>query len=209
MVEYNFPKYSIKLEIDNDIYFPAEDTFFLLEAIVIPDNIRKIVEIGGGSGIISIVLAKNNPKIQFLITDISFSATKAICFNLEKNEIRNHVDIVCMNKLDAIHHIDSEIIIWNPPYLPEDEEDINLSPTNRLMLTGGKKGSESTYEILETIKKKNTDISFYTIFSSLSWSEEEIQKLEKEHMKLSIIDELSLFFEKLYLVKINFGEKNE
>ena len=195
MVKYNFPKYEVELELDDDVYFPAEDTFFLLDLVDIPNDTKKIVEIGSGSGIISIVLAKNNPEIQFLISDISFSATKAIKQNLRLNNIGNLVDILCMDKLEAIHNLKSDIIIWNPPYLPDGEEEDTMSPLNKLML--------------DSLQKNKISTIFYTIFSSLSWSDEDIQDLKKEGMNLEIKNQLSLFFEKLYLVKIDFCERNE
>jgi len=65
VVRYNFPEYEIELEISKDIYFPAEDTFFLIESINLTDHHQSIIEIGGGSGIISIVLAQKNPKARF------------------------------------------------------------------------------------------------------------------------------------------------
>jgi len=209
LVKYDFPKYEIELELDDDIYFPAEDTFFLIDTIEVPSSTKKIVEIGGGSGIISIVLAKRNPHIQFLISDISLSAAKAIKYNLHLNSIQNQVDIVCMDKLEATHYLDSEIIIWNPPYLPDNEESGNLSSINKLMLVGGKKGYEETYEMLDSLQRNKVNASFYTIFSSLSWHEDNIQELKKDGIELEIISELSLFFEKLYLVKINFCERND
>ncbi len=209
MVKYDFPKYEIELELEDDVYFPAEDTFFLIDTIEVPSSIKKIVEIGSGSGIISIVLAKRNPHIQFLISDISFSATKAIKYNLQLNSIQNQVDIVCMDKIEAVHYLDSEIIIWNPPYLPDNEESGNLSSLNKLMLVGGEKGYEETYEMLDSLRKNKVNASFYTIFSSLSWQEDNIQELKKNRIELEIMGELSLFFEKLYLVKINFCERND
>jgi len=209
LVKYNFPKYEVELELDDDVYFPAEDTFFLLDLVDIPNDTKKIVEIGSGSGIISIVLAKNNPEIQFLISDISFSATKAIKQNLRLNNIGNLVDIVCMDKLEAIHNLKSDIIIWNPPYLPDGEEEDTMSPLNKLMLVGGKKGYEETFTMLDSLQKNKISTIFYTIFSSLSWSDEDIQDLKKEGMNLEIKNQLSLFFEKLYLVKIDFCERNE
>ncbi len=209
MVRYNFPKYEIELELDDDIYFPAEDTFFLVDSIEIPSTTKKIVEIGSGSGIISIVLAKNNPETQFLITDISFEATRAIKQNLDINNISNQIDIACMDKLEAIHNLKSDIIIWNPPYLPEENEENNISPLHKLMLVGGKKGYEETYHMLVSLKKSKASATFFTIFSSLSWSDKDIKNLKKEDINLEIIEKLSLFFEKLYLVKIDFCERNE
>ncbi|MCE7741163.1 MAG: methyltransferase [Candidatus Heimdallarchaeota archaeon] len=208
MVKYDFPKYQIVLEIEEDVYFPAEDTFALIDAIQLEDNHKFVVELGGGTGIISIVLAKGHPTVRFLITDISFRAVKTIENNIVLNEIKNQIDLICMDKLEAIEHLSPDIIIWNPPYLPIDDETDNLKALEKLMLIGGNKGFEQAYKLIQYLKSQNNQVIFYTIFSSVGTTESTFTQMRKEGTNIEIIDEVNLFFEKLYLVKVNVGEKN-
>lgn len=195
--------------IDKDVYFPAEDTFLFLDSIQLDDTIKLVIEIGGGSGIISIFLAKNNPNVRFLVTDISSDAAFTIKENSKLNNVKNQIDVICMDKLEAIRQIESEIIIWNPPYLPNDTESDKLRTKEKLMLIGGHKGYEKAYNFMRYLKQNKEKATFYTIFSSIGWKPEMISKLENENILLEIIDEINIFFETLYLTKIRFSEKND
>ncbi len=209
MVSYDFPKYQIVLEIDEDIYFPAEDTFALIDSIRFNKEVTFVVELGGGSGIISIVLAKKYPDVRFLITDISYKAVKMIKKNINLNGIKNHIDLICMDKLDASNHLNPDIIIWNPPYLPKDEETDNLKALEKLMLIGGNKGFEAAHEFIKYLKSQKNQAIFYTIFSSVGTTDNTFNKLKNEGIDLEIYDEVKIFFEKLYLVKVKVWDNND
>ena len=208
MVRYNFPECKLELDISEEVYFPAEDTFFLIRNLKLNENIKSIYEIGGGSGIISIFLAKNFEKTRFLVSDISLAATKMIQSNCKLNRVNSQIDVVCMDKLNAIRHLSPEVIIWNPPYLPEDSETQKLPITDKLMLIGGKRGYEEIYDLIISLQNSKANTSLYTIFSSIAWDEGNFEKIYGKRVHLEIIKELKLFFEKLYLVRFDFGEYN-
>ncbi|MHA1345601.1 MAG: HemK2/MTQ2 family protein methyltransferase [Candidatus Heimdallarchaeaceae archaeon] len=209
MVRYNFPEYKLELDIPEEVYFPAEDTFFLIRNLNLSENIKSIYEIGGGSGIISIVLAKNFEKTRFLVSDISLVATKMIQSNCKLNGVNDQIDVVCMDKLNAIRYLSPEVIIWNPPYLPEDSETNKLPNADKLMLTGGKRGFEEIYELIISIQSTKAKTSLYTIFSSIAWNKDNFEEMSEKGIHFAIIKELKLFFEKLYLVRFDFGDHDE
>jgi len=209
VVRYNFPEYKLELDIPEEVYFPAEDTFFLIRNLNLSENIKSIYEIGGGSGIISIVLAKNFEKTRFLVSDISLVATKMIQSNCKLNGVNDQIDVVCMDKLNAIRYLSPEVIIWNPPYLPEDSETNKLPNADKLMLTGGKRGFEEIYELIISIQSTKAKTSLYTIFSSIAWNKDNFEEMSEKGIHFAIIKELKLFFEKLYLVRFDFGDHDE
>lgn len=209
MVRYDFPKYKIVLDIDEDIYFPAEDTFALIDIIQIEDNHKCVLEIGSGSGIISVVLAKKYPKVHFIITDISYNAVKTIENNIRLNNIGNLVDLICMDKLEASKHLHPDIIIWNPPYLPVDEDSDNLEAIEKLMLIGGNKGFEQAYDLIQSLISQKYQVILYTIFSSVGIEASTFKQFQNEGINVEICEEVNLFFEKLYLVKVSIGENIE
>jgi len=206
VVRYNFPEYKLELDIPAEVYFPAEDTFFLIKNLNLNENIRLVYEIGGGSGIISIVLAKNFEKTRFIVSDISSTATKMIHSNCKLNGLNSQIDVICMDKLNAMRHFSPEVIIWNPPYLPEDSETQKSPITDKLMLTGGKIGYEEIYELIISLQSSKANTSLYTIFSSIAWDEDNFEEIAVNGVRLEIVKELKLFFEKLYLVRIDFGD---
>ncbi len=206
MVRYNFPEYKLELDIPEEVYFPAEDTFFLIRNLHLNENIKSVYEIGGGSGIISIFLAKNFEKASFLVSDISLTATKMIQSNCKLNEVDSQIDVICMDKLNAIRYLSPDVIIWNPPYLPEDTETKKLPIADKLMLTGGKRGYEEIYDLIIYLQSSKVNTSLYTIFSSIAWDEDNFEEISEKGVHLEIIKELKLFFEKLYLVRFDFGE---
>jgi len=208
VVKYNFPEYKLELDIPEEVYFPAEDTFFLLRNLNLNNNIRSIYEIGGGSGIISIILAKKFEKTRFLVSDISSTATRMIQSNCKLNGVNGQIDVVCMDKLNAIRHSSPEVIIWNPPYLPEDSETKKLPTADKLMLTGGRMGYEEIYELIISLQNSKANTSLYTIFSSIAWNKVNCEEIRELGIRLEIIRELKLFFEKLYLARIDFGDCN-
>ncbi len=209
MVRYNFPEYKLELDIPEEVYFPAEDTFFLIRNLHLNENVKSVYEIGGGSGIISIFLAKNFEKANFLVSDISLTATKMIQSNCKLNEVDSQVDVICMDKLNAIRYLSPDVIIWNPPYLPEDTETKKLPIADKLMLTGGKRGYEEIYDLIIYLQSSKVNTSLYTIFSSIAWDEDNFEEISEKGIHLEIIKELKLFFEKLYLVRFDFGEYDE
>lgn len=206
MVRYNFPEYEIELEIPEDVYYPREDTFLLLNSIEITNDSRFLFEIGGGSGIISLILAQRNPKLRCVITDISMSAARSMRRNSKFNNLENRIDIICMNKMQALRYFSPDVLVWNPPYLPSDEEIELLSIEDKKMLIGGKKGYEEVYELFNYLKLHKIKTKFYTLFSSLAWNKEELLKLEDEGFSVQIIYEKKIFFEKLFLVKSEFSD---
>ena len=203
MVRYNFPEYEIELEISNDVYFPSEDTFFMINSLVVPDNCKLIFEVGGGSGIISIVLAKKNPELRFIVGEISLEAAKQISSNSRLNEVCKQIDIVCMDSIYALKEVSPNLIIWNPPYLPVEEEGV-FPKLDKLALFGGKEGYEVVYRLINYLREKNFNTSFLTIFSSLAWDP---SKLDND-ISFKILNTTKFFFEKLYLVRFDFSDNN-
>jgi len=206
VVRYNFPEYKLELDIPEEVYFPAEDTFFLIRNLYLNEDIKSVYEIGGGSGIISIFLAKKLEKTSFLVSDISLTATKMIHSNCKLNGVNSQIDVVCMDKLNALRFLSPEVIIWNPPYLPEDSETKKLPIADKLMLTGGRRGYEEIYDLITSLQNSKANTSLYTIFSSIAWDKDNFEEISEKGVYLEIIKELKLFFEKLYLVRFNFGE---
>jgi HemK-related putative methylase len=182
----------------NEIYIPREDSFLLKKNIIkiyndyFKDTNKKIeiLDIGTGSGI----LAKEASKYGSVIAvDINPEAIK-YCKKEHKN-IKN----IKFIESDLFSNINEkfDLIIFNPPYLPEDE-------IKDIALTSGD-GTKTINKFLKHAK----DYLFYKgkillLFSSLTNKEKVENILIKQNYEFKQIDEQKMFFEKLYVYEINY-----
>mgnify|MGYP000704592167 CR=1 FL=1 len=79
------------------------------------------VDVGSGSGIVSIYLASKNYYV--ISTDISYDAVLTTKVNAKLNGAFNNIDVLLCNHVSSLRK--SSLIICNPPYLP-------LYPKNKI-----------------------------------------------------------------------------
>jgi release factor glutamine methyltransferase len=125
----NVEFYGIKLLVDESVLIPRPETELLVETIIKKHqqtNNLKILDIGSGSGNISLALAKSLPGSLITGIDISQNAIGVSLKNLELNKIENvefkQFDIL-INDPESLGKFD--IIVSNPPY-------VSLSDYNEL-----------------------------------------------------------------------------
>ena len=80
----------------------------------------KILDLGTGSGCISIALAKNLPNAQVFALDISTEALEIARFNAKKNNVE--INFITSNMLEWNSSKKFDIIVSNPPYVLEKEQ---------------------------------------------------------------------------------------
>jgi release factor glutamine methyltransferase len=136
---------SIRLDLNVDVYAPAEDTYLLLSAIEVLKGERAL-EMGCGSGYISIHMAKAG----IIVTAVDIDPLASV--NTERNARLNgvHLDTIVS---DLFQKVDGmfDLLVFNPPYLrgiADDQED--------LCWAGGKDGIEITARFLEEAKAHMT-----------------------------------------------------
>jgi release factor glutamine methyltransferase len=174
------------------IYLPAEDSFLMSEILkenlpqlLEKNNNLRFLEIGAGSGVhLQTALTLGIQKENIFSSDINENSVSH-CSSLGFNCI--YSDLFDDFKKDESF----DIIIFNPPYLPEDEKEPMESRTST---TGGKKGNEIILRFLRQAKahlKENGKI--FLITSSLA---EEINFIPLGYGAKEIGCE-KLFFERL------------
>lgn len=173
------------------IYQPEEDSFLMSEilkkqisSLLKKNSELKVLEIGAGSGIHLQALKKLGVK-NISSCDINLEAVKH-CKSLGFNCIQS----------DLFEKIKSKfpLIIFNPPYLPEDSQEPKES---RIATTGGKKGSEIINKFLQQAKKHlNPDGKIFLITSSLT------RKINWQNYKKELLGKKKLFMEELCVWEI-------
>ena len=113
--------WSLSLEVNEAVLIPRPETELLVEkclSFIQKINNPNILELGTGSGAISIALAKESPLIRFTAIDISTKALEIA----KKNAVDNHVNNILFNISDWFSEINEKfnIIVSNPPYVDKD-----------------------------------------------------------------------------------------
>ncbi|MBU3907165.1 MAG: methyltransferase [Nanoarchaeota archaeon] len=177
-----------------EIYSPAEDSFFLasfVEKEINKINNKKskdklkILDMGSGSGIQAqtCILSGIKPENLTLI-DINSTAI---------SYLKKHFPLSTIIQSDLFTNVGDEtwdLIIFNPPYLPENKYD------KKPDTTGGKKGDETIVRFLKQAKKhlnKNGKILLLT--SSLTPN----INFNRLGYKSRLLGEKKLFFEEIYV----------
>ncbi len=80
----------------------------------------KILDLGTGSGCISIALAKNLPNAKVFALDISTEALEIARFNAKKNNVE--INFINSNMIQWESSQQFDIIVSNPPYVLEKEQ---------------------------------------------------------------------------------------
>ena len=170
------------------IYEPREDSFLLQK--IVKKEIKptdKVLDMGTGSGIQAIT-AKEITK-DVTAVDINPECIKKL---KQSNPEINSFQSDLFNNIKESY----DLILFNPPYLPEDQ---NEPKDSALATTGGKKGHEIIQSFLQDAKKHlNPKGRILLLYSSLSGN---IEKLARDY-NFEILTEESHFMEKLYVAKL-------
>ena len=110
----------------------------------------KILEIGTGSGCVSIAVSNKKPRANILSLDISKNALELAEINAKSNNCKN-INFLEMDFLNEIPDGRFDILISNPPYIPQKEiENIMPEVKNyepRIALTDFEEGLNFYYRI--------------------------------------------------------------
>lgn len=172
------------------IYEPAEDSFLLESIISKYANNKVVLDVGTGSGILAYKSKKSGAK-SVLAIDLNKEAVASVKSRNIK-AIQSNLFQKVVGKFD--------LIICNPPYLPEDKMEDKESKT---ITTGGKKGDEFILKFLkQSIKHIKKDGIILLLVSSLTPSERINHLMQSLNLSHKVIASKKLFFEKLEIWEI-------
>ena len=83
----------------------------------------RIVDVGTGSGAIALALAKELPGAEIHATDISGEALEVARANAARHELTSRIAFHRADLLSGLPITEFDIIVSNPPYVGESEED--------------------------------------------------------------------------------------
>jgi release factor glutamine methyltransferase len=186
------------LEVPDSIYEPSDDSFLLMKH---SKNLKgKVLDMGCGCGIQALINAKNNPNNFVLGVDINPTAIETSRYNASINGIKNAF-FSESNLFDNISHSKFHGIIFNPPYLPTQDDEKIKSSLN-YAFDGGKDGRFVIDSFLYDFEKHLEDDGILLLLQSeVNNVEKTIAVLEGKDFMVSIRDRVSFFFEKIYLLE--------
>ena len=114
-----------KFKVTEHTLIPREDTAGI---VTLSNNFlenkvdAKVLDIGTGTGILAIMIAKLNSKQHVFASDISPEALKVAKENALNHQV--NVEFIESNLFEYIPQQSFDLIVSNPPYISEDELDL-------------------------------------------------------------------------------------
>ena len=155
--------WSLGLEVTPDVLIPRPDTELLVEIVLEYYNRelkgdRKInaLELGIGSGAISIALAKECKYFKIIATDVAPQVLAIAARNIKEHKVDKQIQLVAGNWFDPLKSRTDgfDVIVSNPPYIPSNEvlqlspDIVNFEP--HLALDGGDNGTDCHIKIISS-----------------------------------------------------------
>lgn len=188
----------MQIHTDPDVYGPREDTHFLLDTLEHELLSGTGLEMGTGTGFIAIHIS---PAFDMITAaDIDIKAVKLAAHNCRINNITN-VHVVHSN---LFSHIDQrfDVIIFNPPYVPDG----NPYTSSAVSYHGGEDGRKVIDSFIDQFPGHiMPEGTVYLLQSSLSGIEKTQKMLQQKGFNATVLETTPLFFEKLVIFKITGG----
>ena len=151
--------YGEMFNVKEGVLIPRPETEILVENAVeiLKDKKEeiKVVEIGTGSGIISVMLAMLVENIKIIAVDINEKALELARENAIKHNVQDKIEFRLSNLYENVNENDIFLTISNPPYIANDyklPENVKYEPSNALF--GGDIGDELLKDIIKQTNDK-------------------------------------------------------
>jgi tRNA G37 N-methylase Trm5 len=105
------------------VLIPRPETELLVEKALLrlpEDEDLRVLDLGTGSGAVSLAIAKERPRVTVIGVDVSLAALDVARLNARLQKIDN-VEFRESNWFDAVRGEKFHVVVGNPPYVAEDD----------------------------------------------------------------------------------------
>tara|TARA_B110001454_G_scaffold51349_1_gene50294 strand:+ start:5022 stop:5870 length:849 start_codon:yes stop_codon:yes gene_type:complete len=191
--------YNEEFYINNKVLVPRFETEELIDIFIKSIDKEKVsnkrlLDIGTGSGVISIIIEKEIPGLEIFAIDKSQEALNVAKTNIKnkKSNIKLKLEDIKNSKLSNI-----DFVLSNPPYIKTQlieklSEEVKKEP--KIALDGGKYGINVIKEIFnweKNINKNKASIILIEIDESIKNKVKELSEKFYPHMKIKFIADLN------------------
>lgn len=183
---------SIEIEVSKEVYNPSDDSYMLLRNLEVTAG-QNFLEIGSGSGLISIHAARTGANVTAV--DINPEAVECTRMNALRNGVR-----IKVRQSDLFKNVTGyyDLIAFNPPYLPTESRSTSWIEKS---WSGGEEGSETAVAFLaEAWKYLAPGGRIYLVLSSIGGLMS-VLKAAKERYEAEMLEEVHQFFESVFIYR--------
>lgn len=181
----------------SDVYEPSEDTFLLAENLDVNYG-DKVLDVGTGCGILAILSARKASWV--LAVDVNPHAVICAKENAKRNGFLEKIDFICGDMFSPLKRESIfDLVLFNAPYLPTEEE-----PQEWIdyAWSGGKGGRKVLDKFLSNISDYlKSGGRLLLVQSSLSDIERTLSVLRENGFQANVVSEVRSFFEVIALIK--------
>lgn len=152
--------YGLDLFCDERVLIPRPET----EAVVTvalrtlpapsPGYIPLVIDVGTGSGNIALAIAHERPDVHVIATDLSANALEVAKANRERHGLNDRVRLVRAKSLTTFPHgLNADLIVSNPPYVPDQDPEVQQSVHDfepHVALYAGSDGTEILSDLIDS-----------------------------------------------------------
>jgi release factor glutamine methyltransferase len=190
--------------VDENVYEPAEDSFFFAENLDVKVG-ERVLDMGTGSGILGVIATGKASEV--VAVDVNPCAVRCAKANAMVNNARSKMAFVESDLFASLNEETRfDVILFNAPYLPiEDETDGSLVS---VAWNGGETGRNVIDRFIgEVSDYLSPDGRVFLMQSNLAGVDDTVEKFTLHGMSARILAQMKLpLFETLFLIEARFAK---